>query len=83
MRCRGKHVPGIWYSYLKAAERGILMSLTKSWYTVDQAAAKYGIFAVQINKWVERGLVRTEENNGELLVNGNDIEQELHLVPSL
>jgi transposase-like protein len=59
------------------------MSLTRSWYTVEQAAAKYGIAAAQINKWVDRGLVRTESSNGELLVNGNDIEQELHLVPSV
>jgi len=59
------------------------MSLTRSWYTVEQAAAKYGITAAQINKWVERGLVRTETGNGEPLVNGNDIEQELQLVPSV
>jgi hypothetical protein len=59
------------------------MSLTRSWYTVEQAAAKYGISAAQIDKWVDRGLVRTETSHDELLVNGNDIEQELHLVPSV
>lgn len=59
------------------------MSLTKTWYTVEQAVAKYGISALQLNKWVDRGLVRTEESDGELLVNANDIEQELHLVPSV
>jgi len=59
------------------------MSLTRSWYTVEQAAAKYGIAAVQIKKWVDHGLVRTEGSEGELLVNGNDIEQQLHLVPSV
>jgi hypothetical protein len=59
------------------------MSLTRNWYTIEQAAAKYGLAAAQINKWVEHGLVRTESDHGELLVNSNDIEQELHLVPSV
>ncbi len=59
------------------------MSLSKTWYTSEQAAAKYGISVSQISKWVERGLVRSEANNGEELVNGNDIEQELHLIPSV
>lgn len=59
------------------------MSLSKTWYTMEQIAAKYGIKVEQIDKWVERGLVRTEENNGELLVNCHDVEQELHLIPSL
>ncbi len=59
------------------------MSLTKTWYTVEQAAAKYGITAARINEWVESGLVRTEKGDGAVLVNGNDIEQELDLVPSV
>ena len=59
------------------------MSLNRTWYTSEQAAEKYGISVSQISKWVERGLVRTEGNKGEELVNGNDIEQELHLIPSL
>jgi len=59
------------------------MSLTRSWYTVEQAAAKYGISAAQIGKWVDRGLVRTEKSGDEMLVNGNDLEQELHLIPSV
>ncbi|GFE57138.1 helix-turn-helix domain-containing protein [Geobacter sp. AOG1] len=59
------------------------MSLTKTWYTVEQAAAKYGIPASRIDEWVESGLVRTEENGDKVLVNGNDIEQELDMVPSV
>ena len=59
------------------------MSLSKSWYTVAQAAAKYGIAASRIDKWVELGLVRSEKEQEEVLVNANDIEQQLHLVPSL
>jgi hypothetical protein len=59
------------------------MSLNKTWYTIEQAAAKYGIPVSQIQEWVDSGLVRTEENDGKVLVNVNDIEQELHLVPSV
>lgn len=59
------------------------MSLSKNLYTVEEAAAKYGITASRIEKWVELGLVRTESGQGEELVNANDIEQQLHLVPSL
>jgi hypothetical protein len=58
------------------------MSLTKSWYTIEEAAAKYGLDASQIKIWIDRGLVRTEGDK-VILVNGNDIEQELHLVPSV
>lgn len=61
------------------------MSLTKSWYTFDEAASKYGLSAKQLQKWVEDGLVRTEEGKGNkvTLLNGDDIELELQLVPSV
>ena len=59
------------------------MSLTKTWYTVEQAAAKYGITTARINEWVDSGLIRTEKGDGPMLVNGNDIEQELDMVPSV
>lgn len=59
------------------------MSLTKAWYTVEQATAKYGVAESRINKWVELGLVRSENDQGEQLVNGDDIEQQLHFIPSV
>lgn len=59
------------------------MSLTQSWYTIDEAAAKYGVTTDQIYLWVDRGLVRSEGEKATLLVNVNDIEQELRLVPSI
>ena len=60
------------------------MSLTKSWYTIDEAASKYGLSIKQLQKWVEDGLVRTEGENGKVtFLNGDDIELELHLVPSV
>jgi predicted site-specific integrase-resolvase len=60
------------------------MSLTKNWYTVDEAASKYGISIQQLLDWVENGLVRSEGNKGKvIMVNGDDIEMELNLTPSV
>lgn len=60
------------------------MSLTKSWYTIDEATSKFGLSTKQLQIWVEDGLVRTEGVNGKVtLLNGNDIELELQLVPSV
>jgi DNA-binding transcriptional MerR regulator len=60
------------------------MSLTKNWYTIDEAASRYGLSTRQIQKWVNEGLVRTEERRGKVtLLNGDDIEQKLNLVPSV
>ena len=57
------------------------MSLINSWYPIDEAAAKYGLSAEQINHWIDNGLVRTEGGNGnKILVNVEDIEQELHQI---
>ncbi|MGD0585515.1 MAG: helix-turn-helix domain-containing protein [Oryzomonas sp.] len=60
------------------------MSLTKSWYTVDEAASRYGISVQQLLNWVEDGLVRSEGTKGKvIMVNGDDIEMELNLTPSV
>lgn len=59
------------------------MSLTKSWYTVDEAASKFGVSPSMLLKWVEDGLVRSEGKGKTLLIDGNDIAQELNLVPSV
>ncbi len=60
------------------------MSLTKTWYTVDDAASKYGVSVKQLLHWAEQGLVRNEGDNGKVtLLNGDDIERELNLTPSV
>lgn len=59
------------------------MSLTKTWYSKEEAIAKYGISELQLARWLELGTVRSETSDGKLLVNCNDIEQELGLVPSV
>lgn len=60
------------------------MSLTKNWYTIDEAASKYGLSTKQLQNWVDGGLIRTEEGKGKVtLLNSDDIEQELQLIPSV
>jgi len=60
------------------------MSLTKNWYTIDEASSKFGVSTKQLQTWVDNGVVRTEGGMAkEILLNGNDIELELHLVPSV
>lgn len=59
------------------------MSLMKSWYTIDEVESKYGVDAHKLQEWVENGLIRTEENDGVIMFNGDDIEQELEMVPSV
>lgn len=51
------------------------MSLEKTWYTLDEAAEKFGIKQGQILEWVEKGLVRVEESSGKVeRVNVDDLD---------
>ncbi|MGA7827711.1 MAG: MerR family transcriptional regulator [Geobacteraceae bacterium] len=51
------------------------MSLAKTWYTVDEAESKFGVTKNLILKWVEDGLVRSEQGDGKVAtVNGDDLE---------
>lgn len=59
------------------------MSLTKNWYTLAEAESKFGVSPSLLLKWVEDGLVRSEGKGKNLLLDGNDIAQELNLVPSV
>lgn len=59
------------------------MSLTKSWYTIAEASSKFGVSTAQLQKWVEDGLVRSEGKGKDMLLDGNDIAQELNLIPSV
>ena len=60
------------------------MSLTKSWYTIDEASAKFGYTINELQKLTNLGLIRTEEHKGKVvMLNGDDIEQQLNMVPSV
>lgn len=60
------------------------MSLNKSWYTIEEAVSKFGVSISQIQEWVDNGVVRAEEGEGgDILLNGDDIGQELRLIPSV
>ncbi|AJE02718.1 MerR family transcriptional regulator [Geobacter pickeringii] len=51
------------------------MSFVKTWYTLEEAVAKFGVEKGAILHWVEEGIVRTEDANGKVVrVNGDDIE---------
>lgn len=51
------------------------MTMDKTWYAVDAAAAKFGVPAARILSWVEEGLVRAEEEQGKVVrVNVDDLE---------
>lgn len=51
------------------------MTMDKTWYSVDAAAAKFGVPAARILSWVEDGLVRAEEEHGKVVrVNVDDLE---------
>jgi len=54
------------------------MSIGITWYNIDEAAAKYSLEKSLILKWVQEGLVRSEESDHKtVLVNIDDIELEV------
>jgi hypothetical protein len=68
----------------KLNQKGIAMSLTKSWYTIEEAVSKFGLSSVELQEMIDCGLVRTEEYKGKaVMLNGDDIEQQLNMVPSV
>jgi hypothetical protein len=65
-------------------QKELVMSLTKSWYTIEEAAAKFGLSTEELQESVNLGLVRTEEHKDKaIMLNGDDIEQQLNLIPSV
>ncbi|MBE0599213.1 MAG: MerR family transcriptional regulator [Desulfuromonadales bacterium] len=59
------------------------MSLGKTWFTVEQAEAKFGISKAQILAWVDEGVVRCEREAQQVVrVNIDDVQlQSEQLLP--
>ncbi len=50
------------------------MSLVKTWYTLEEAAEKFGLEQRRILEWVELGMVRTEDAKRKVVrVNADDL----------
>ena len=51
------------------------MSFDKTWYTLEEAEAKFGLTRSLILEWVEEGIVRCEqEGKMVVMVNGDGLE---------
>ncbi len=54
------------------------MSLVKTWYDPEDAAAKFGIPKSRLLEWVNEGLVRSEREGGKVVrVNIDDVKLEV------
>ena len=54
------------------------MLLQDSWFTLDEAEAKFGIEKALILEWVEEGVVRCEMEREQVVrVNADDLELKL------
>ena len=63
--------------------REVFMSLVKTWYTPEAAADKFGIRIDQLLEWVDRGLVRAEQEGDKVArVNIDDVRIEVETMVS-
>ena len=54
------------------------MALIKTWYSPEDAAAKFGVLQEQILEWVDQGLIRCEREEAVVtLINVDDLRVEV------
>lgn len=54
------------------------MTLGISWCSIEEASAKYSLDKSLIQKWVDEGLIRTEEDRNKMIqLNVDDLELEV------
>ena len=60
------------------------MPLGITWYTLEEAAAKYCLETALIKKWAEEGVIRSELGEGRVMrVNVDDLELKLQEVTGI